>query len=241
MDVELIVAPREELARRFVADLAREIRAAPPHRHRTLAIPGGSVAEAFLPALVAAPIAWEDVELFWADERAVDPASPGSNFGLAHRLWLEPARVPVARIHRMHAEMPDLEASARAYAAELAAAAGDPPRLDYVLLGVGADGHVASIFPGGDPERYLAAPTVGWVSDAPAEPSRRMTLGMRVLADARRIVVAAFGAAKAPALASALNGDGDASPLGVLLAAATRPLLLADPEAAALLEDVRPA
>ena len=234
---ELIIAPRAELARRFVADFAREIRAAPSHRHRTLAIPGGSVAEAFLPALASAPLDWNEVEVFWSDERAVDPASPDSNFGLAHRLWLEPAKVPAARVHRMHAEARDLAESARRYAAELLAAAGDPPRLDYVLLGVGSDGHVASIFPDRDATRYLDAPAVGWVSDAPASPPRRMTLGMRTLADARRVVVAAFGASKSRALASALDDDGDASPLGVLLRATERPLLLVDAEAAALLRD----
>lgn len=235
MAVDLIIASRAELARRFVDDLVREIRAAPSNRRRTLAIPGGSVAEAFLPALADAPLDWNEVELFWTDERAVDPASPDSNFGFAHRLWLEPAQVPPARVHRMHAEADDLEASARRYAAELLAAAGDPPRLDYVLLGAGADGHVASIFPGSDPTRYLDAPTVGWVGDAPPPLPRRMTLGMRPLADARRVVVAAFGASKARALASALHGDGDGSPLGVLLAATERPLVLLDPEAAALL------
>lgn len=235
MDVELIIASRPALARRFVDDLAREIRAAPPGRRRTLAIPGGSVAEAFLPALAASGIDWNDVELFWVDERAVDPSSPDSNFGLARRLLLERARVPAGRVHRMHAEQPDLDASAGRYTAELLAAAGDPPRLDYVLLGVGVDGHVASIFPSGDPARYLDAPVVGWTGDAPAAPPRRMTLGMRTLADARRVVVAAFGASKAQALASALDDDGDASPLGVLLRATERPLVLVDPEAAALL------
>ena len=237
MNVELVIAPRDELARRFVEDLAREFRAAGAAGRRTLAVPGGSVAHAFFPALVGAPIDWERVDLFWTDERAVDPGSPDSNFALARELWLDAPSARAVRVHRMRAEAPDLEASAARYAAELLAAAGDPPRLHYVLLGVGADGHVASIFPGVDPSRHLAAPTVDWLDDAPAQPPRRMTLGMGVLACARRVAVAAFGESKAGAVAAALGEDGDSSPLRTLLEATERPLLLLDSGAASQLGD----
>ena len=236
MDVELVIDSRDALARHFVADLAREIRAAGAPGRRTLAVPGGSVAHAFLPALVDAPVDWSSLDLFWTDERAVEPTSPDSNFALARELWLDRVDARAMGVHRMRAELADLQASAERYAAELRAAAGDPPRLDYVLSGVGADGHVASIFPGADRARYLAAPDVGFIEDAPAEPPRRMTIGMAALARARRVTVAAFGASKAGAIAAALR-EGDASPLGVLLASTGRPLLLLDPEAASRVGD----
>src|SRR5688500_10011471 len=139
MKAEVIVAERQGLAEKFVADLEAAVRAAPPDRAFTLAVPGGSVAEAFFPSLAAAAIDWTRVEIFWTDERAVAATSPDSNVGLARRLWLEPARVPHARIHPMDGTTDDLAAAAAAYDAELRGIAGMPPVLDYVLLGVGED------------------------------------------------------------------------------------------------------
>ena len=110
------------------------------------ALPGGSVASAFFPTLAALAVDWTRIEMFWIDERAVPPDHPDSNYGLASRLLLVPARVPPARIHRMHGELPDLEQAARRAADELKSIAGDPPHLDLALVGVGEDGHVASIF-----------------------------------------------------------------------------------------------
>lgn len=235
MPAELIVAPPGELARRFVDDLARELRAAPPGRGFTLAIPGGSVAQSFLPELAHAPIDWRAVDVFWCDERAVAPTAPDSNFGLASRLWLEPAGVPADRVHRMPADTPDPRTAVAEYARALAGAAGAPPRLDYVLLGVGEDGHVASVFPHRHDEGR-ADDSVAWVHDAPKPPARRMTLTLDTLARATRVAVAAFGASKAPAVATALDVPDDPSPLGRLLRSTGRPLLLLDPEAARRLE-----
>jgi 6-phosphogluconolactonase/glucosamine-6-phosphate isomerase/deaminase len=112
-----------------------------------VALPGGSVAPAFFPALATRAIDWTRVECFWIDERAVPPDHPDSNFALASRLLLVPARVPPGRIHRMHGELPDLDQAARRAADELKSIAGDPPHLDLALAGAGEDGHVASIFP----------------------------------------------------------------------------------------------
>lgn len=231
MDVEVVVRPPDELARWFVADLEREIRAAlsDPGRKRpfTLAVPGGSVAEAFFPLLATAAIDWSRVAVFWVDERAVPPASPESNYGLAERLWLGPASVPASSVHRMEAEAADIGRAAEDYAAELEEAAGSPPVLDYVLLGVGTDGHVASVFPGArvDPSSESAT----WTDHAPKPPSRRMTLSLRTLSRARRVVVAAFDASKRTVMRAALEDPAAETPVAqVLRMAANGVVLLVD-------------
>ena len=113
-----------------------------------VAVPGGSVASAFFPTLAALAVDWTRIEVFWIDERAVPPDHPDSNFALASKLLLVPARVPAARTHRMYGELPDLAQAARRATDDLKLIAGDPPFIDFVLAGVGDDGHVASIFTG---------------------------------------------------------------------------------------------
>jgi 6-phosphogluconolactonase len=221
----------EALARRF----ADEVEGALAERDvATVALTGGSFAPAFYPRLSRLPVDWSRLRFFWGDERAVPPDDEQSNCRLARELWLTPASVPAASVHRMPGEAADLDAAAAAYAEVLAAAAGEPPRLDLVMLGVGEDGHVASLFPG---HRLLRerARSVAVVEDAPKPPPRRLTLTLPVLARARLLVVGALGAAKAAPIAAAL-GDSDSSlPLALLLRRARRTLVLLDPAAAAAL------
>ena len=231
MEAECIVGSPTELARWFVADLERAIRAVSPRRRFTLAVPGGSVAEAFFPRLATSGIAWQGVDVFWADERAVPPESAESNHRLATRLWLDPAGVPPESVHRMPADLPDLARAAEEYARTLRFAAGSPPRLDYVLLGVGSDGHVASIFGAHGEER--AAEPVTWTDTAPKPPPRRMSLSLETLANARRVVVAAFDESKRPAIATAFHEQDAATPVARLLRAAASPVLLLGEGAAA--------
>ena len=114
----------------------------------------------------------------------------------------------------MRGESPNLDAAATACADDLAATLGVPPRLDLALLGVGADGHVASLFPGhpalDETERYVVA-----VRDAPKPPAERLTVTLPVLAAARAICIAAFGPEKAPVLRAALAPGGITSPVPV--------------------------
>jgi 6-phosphogluconolactonase len=206
-------------------------------RRLAWALPGGSVAEAFLPVLAEARIDWDAVEFFWGDERAVPFDDPDSNFGLAYRLFLERVAVDPQRVHRMPADAPDLDAAAARYADDLTGGLGTPPRLDLVLLGCGPDGHICSLFPGhpalAEETRWTVA-----VTDAPKPPPRRLTLTLPTLVAARTICVAAFGAEKAPILAEALEPT---SPLPVahVLRAATGHLLV-DPDAASLLPTTAP-
>ena len=197
-------------------------------------LPGGSVASAFFPVLATLAVDWTRIDIFWIDERAVPPDHPDSNYGLASRLLLVPARVPVARVHRMHGELPELDQAARRAADELRSIAGDPPLLDLILAGVGEDGHVASIFPSLSAVARSAKVDVIAVHDSPKAPPRRLTLALDVLARAGLVIVAAFGTSKAGAVRDALEGDA-MTPVGELLRRATSSLVLLDRGAGGLL------
>lgn len=192
-------------------------------------LPGGSVATAFFPALAALAVDWSRIDLFWIDERAVPPDHPDSNYGVASRLLLVPARVPVSRIHRMYGELPELEQAARRASDELKSIAGDPPHFDLVLAGVGDDGHVASIF-GNDVAHHDSGPVIA-IHDSPKPPSRRLTLTLSVLAGAGMVVVAAFGASKTAAIRAALDANPATTPVAELLRRASSSLVLLDREA----------
>jgi 6-phosphogluconolactonase len=127
----------------------------------------------------------------------------------------------------MQGELPELDQAARRASDELRSVAGDPPRLDLALVGVGEDGHVASIFPG--LRRAPVDPVIA-VHDAPKPPARRLTMTLPVLADAGIVVVAAFGAAKAEAMRDAI-GASDRTPVARLLRDASSSLVLLDREA----------
>ncbi len=245
MPPTILIDAVEALAAGFAARLARGVRRAQRAGRRfALAIPGGSVAAAFLPRLADAAIDWTNVDLFWCDERAVPPDHPDSNYGAARRLWLDLVARPGPRLHRMETGgghvtgdrdpggSADLDAAAAAYARALRNSLGDPPRLDLVLLGVGPDGHIASLFPGHAALQERDRPVLAIV-DAPKPPARRLTLTLPVLAAAREVVIAAFGAEKAAAIRTAIGDDRRADlPVARVVRAARRPLLLLDPAAA---------
>jgi 6-phosphogluconolactonase len=194
-----------------------------------VALPGGSVATAFLPTLAAVAVDWTRIEIFWIDERAVPPDHQDSNFAIASTLLLVPARVPGPRIHRMYGELPDLAQAARRATDDLKLIAGDPPFIDFVLAGVGEDGHVASIFNHvGTAGLGLETRPVIPIYDAPKPPARRLTLTLPVLARAGRVVVAAFGASKAAAMRSALHDADARTPVAELLRSAPSSLVLLD-------------
>jgi 6-phosphogluconolactonase len=225
----VIVDRPPALAEALAVRLEEEAAAAFAARDRfAIALPGGSVAEAFAPRLAALPVDWSRVELFWVDERAVPPADPASNYGLALRLGLAASGAPVARVHRMNGEVDDLDGAAASYEATLRDRLGEAARLDVALLGVGEDGHVASLFPGhpllAERERLVAA-----VHDAPKPPPRRLTLTLPALLAARLVVIAAFGEAKAAAIAAALGGERSPLPVARVANAASRILFLLDP------------
>ena len=144
---------------------------------------------------------WTRVHLFWGDERYVPHDDPRSNYYLAHEAWLRKSNIPRENIHPMPTHYPDPDDAARAYEAELRAHFGAEvpfPSFDLVLLGVGDDGHIASLFPG---EPTLDEAT-RWVvpSRAPTEPRQRLTLTLPVLNATRRVWFLVSGESKRSAI-----------------------------------------
>ena len=134
------VARMVVLASAFIADRAA---AAIALRGRfRIALAGGSTPRALYPRLVRT-VDWSHTDVFFGDERTVPPDDPQSNYRMARETLLDPARVPAKNVHRWQAEADNLDAAARAY--ELALGIGGS--LDLALLGLGPDGHTASLFP----------------------------------------------------------------------------------------------
>ena len=233
MRPEVLVAPVRQLLDRLAADVSVEAAHARSRRGLfAMALPGGSVGIHSFPVLATVLLDWDVTHIFWADERAVPASSPDSNFGLADSLWLRKSGASLSSIHPMDADHPDLKAAAVAYGEELVRVLGKTPRLDLLLLGVGPDGHVASLFPGHSAlseEHRLALPIV----DAPKPPPRRLTLTLPMLTSAERVIVMALGESKAAVMREALRQKDAQLPVSLVLRRAQRPLVLLDEEAGA--------
>jgi 6-phosphogluconolactonase len=225
---EIIIDTPANLADRLAARVAHEgLRALASRGRFAVAVPGGSVARAFFPRFARDSFDWSRADFFWTDERAVPVTDPESNYGLARSLWLDPAAVPVDRLHRLEADAADLEDAAAHAGQDLVRCVGQPPRLDIVLLGVGTDGHVCSLFPGHallDEEHKW----VGVETAAPKPPPRRLTLTLPTLAAADLVVVAAFGKTKADLVGAALRDPASTLPVARALRQARRALVLLD-------------
>lgn len=175
----------------------------------TAALSGGATPIPFFRRLAEqaanSGIDWEKVHLFWADERCVPPDHPESNFRLAREHLL--ARLPAqeAVVHRIAGELPPQEA-ARACEADLARSFPGPgiPRFDLIWLGVGSDGHTASLFPGIDQAGVARRTAVAVNIAGPKHP--RVTLTLPVINNARHVVFLVTGAAKADIVAEILHG-----------------------------------
>jgi 6-phosphogluconolactonase len=232
MTPEVIIDTPAALARVFAERFAAEARAAIAARGRfSCALPGGSVAETFFPILARAPVEWDKIDFFWGDERAVAPDDPDSNYGLAKRLLFDTVGTDSRCLHRIVAEGGDLEAAARAYEEEMVRVLGEPPRIDLVVLGLGPEGHVCSLFPD-HPLLRECVRRVAAITDSPKPPPRRITFTMLPLEQARLVCVAGFGASKAGAIRAAVE-DADAQiPVALALRTAQRALVLVDPDAA---------
>lgn len=190
-----------DAAARFVAAAIRDVLRRRPACH--LALSGGRTPAALFDALARLPptarIRWGALRLYWVDERAVPPDDPASNYGAARAQLLARVPVPAAHVHPMPACRAPLDQGAREYEALLRREVGggaDGPALDLVLLGVGEDGHTASLFPG-DPaaeerERLVVAVPAG----RGVPPVARLTMTLPLINRARRVVFLATGAGK---------------------------------------------
>ena len=221
---DVVYGEVEDLAKAFVARVERRFEEL---GRLSLALPGGSAAAAFCPALALARVRWRDVDLFWCDERAVPPDHPDSNYRVANELLLSRVELNPGRVHRMRAEVPDLEAAAAEYEKRIVRSSGAPPHVDVVLLGVGPDGHVCSLFPGHaalEERHRLVVP----VFDSPKPPPRRLTLTLPALAGAL-IVVAAFDESKAGVIREALDDPASMLPVSRAARAGGEVLFLLGP------------
>lgn len=153
-------------------------------------------------------IPWTHVHVFWGDERYVAPEDPRSNYRMAKETLLDHVPCPEANIHPMPTHFATTAIAARAYEVMLRAHfAGEWPQFDLVLLGMGEDGHTASLFPGS----LALAERTRWVvaAQAPVEPRARLTLTLPALTRAAAVSVLVAGSAKAKALRHVLEGPGD--------------------------------
>jgi len=207
-----------QLAREFVEAVGRF----------TVALSGGSTPK-HLYSLLASPdyknqIPWNDVELFWGDERCVAPDHPESNFRMAEEALLSKIKIPAENIHRMPGERSPQVAAAE-YEKELqkffGLKSGALPRFDLILLGIGEDGHTASLFPGSEAladdrpsqshrgrmgtetARLVVAPFVAKLN------SYRLTLTLPILNNAANVWFLVTGAGKVDAVKQVFSGSAD--------------------------------
>jgi 6-phosphogluconolactonase len=166
-----------------------------------VALAGGATPRALYPALVGG-IDWARAEIFFGDERAVPPDDPQSNYRMARETLL--GRVPVApgAVHRWRGESDDLDAAARDYERALRGADA-APWLDLALLGLGADGHTASLFPG--TTALAETSRLAVAVEVPAVGGRRLTLTYPALLGAAAVFFLVAGGGKAAALADVLR------------------------------------
>jgi 6-phosphogluconolactonase len=196
--------------------------------HCSLALSGGETPRPVYRCLAAElpePESWSRVAVYFADERCVPPGDPASNYRMVKETLLDLLPAAPARVHRMEAERSDRDAAARAYEARL------PERLDLLVLGLGADGHIASLFPQSpslaESHRRIIAVT------APKPPPERLTITPPVIRAARLTIGLVSGAGKAEALARVMDGPDD--PDGTPGSLAREGLWIVDTAAAARL------
>jgi len=211
-----ILADGEELCRVAAEEFVRLADEGVRARGRfAVALSGGSTPKALYRLLACERggsrerVPWGHIHVFWGDERHVPPDHPDSNFRMAYEAMLSRVPIPPSNVHRIPAENPDAGRVAEEYARTLreffGLAGGQLPRFDLILLGLGSDGHTASLFPRTDaadePTRLAAAP---WVEKLNAH---RITLTPPVLNNAAHVIVLVSGEEKAETLRAVLEGE----------------------------------
>lgn len=225
----LVVATEQALAEIAAAWIVDAIAVAIAKRGAcSIALSGGHTPREVYRCLAVreADVRWDCLAVYFGDERRVAPDDPASNFRMASEALLARVPLPATRVFRMPAERTDADRAADEYAARL------PERVDVLLLGIGADGHTASLFPGAptlDVRERCVVP-----AESPVVPHGRMTITPPVIARARSIAMIAAGADKAEAVRRAREGpvDWHATPAQL----ARRGTWLVDRDAATLCE-----
>ena len=204
MKVE-IFADADSVAQEAAKFIAAEARAAIAERGRfIMAVSGGHTPWVMLRALAGEEVPWDNVHLAQVDERVAPAGDPDRNLTHLHETLLERAALPPEQIYAMPVESTDLEAAAKQYAGALAKIAGSPPVLDLVHLGLGPDGHTASLVPG---DAVLAVNDADVAVTGIYQGRRRMTLTYPILNRARRVLWLVTGSEKASMLVRLREGD----------------------------------
>jgi 6-phosphogluconolactonase len=197
--VEVQIIDAEDVPRAGAAWMAQRLLAALEARGTaSVALAGGNTPRRVYEELAKLPVAWDSVHVFFGDERCVAPDHPDSNYRMAREALLD--RVRAAHVHRMLGERADREAAAAEYAALL------PDQLDAIVLGLGEDGHTASLFPGHDWSRPVGTSVIA-VSGAPKPPPFRLSVTPEVIWAAGARLVLATGDGKAEQVRRALDGE----------------------------------
>ncbi len=202
-----------ELAQALAGDFQEAVdQAVAENRNLNIALSGGSTPALFCQKLASSShrekINWRQVHLFWGDERCVPPDHPDSNYGMTRKNLLDHIAIPAENIHRIFGEN-DPGDEAKRYAAEierwLPLTQTGWPQFDWILLGLGADGHTASIFPGSD---VVADQTnICAVAVHPETKQKRITLTLPAINHAKRISFLVTGENKAEMVAKVLSGN----------------------------------
>jgi 6-phosphogluconolactonase len=210
----------EAVAQRAAREIAEQIERARGERGVAhVALSGGTTPERTHEVLAGVVEDWGGIEVWFADERCVGPEDPESNYLMVRKTLLEQIAGAPPVVHRMEGELGP-EAGAERYTKELrgAVALGEEgvPVLDVVVLGIGPDGHVASLFPGAPTLDAGEEAVCLGVRNSPKPPPERITLSLAVLRAARRCVLPATGAGKRDAVQEALGEAGQHVPASLL-------------------------
>ena len=222
-----IFADSDAVAREAAAIIAAEARAAVAERGRfIMAVSGGHTPWVMLSALAGEEVPWANVHLAQVDERVAPAGHPDRNLTHLRESLLEHAQLPPGQVYAMPVESTDLDAAAKEYAATLTQIAGSPPVLDLVHLGLGPDGHTASLVPG---DAVLQVNDADVAATGIYQGRRRLTLTYPTLNRARRILWLVTGSDKVGMLVRLREAD-PSIPAGRVNP--ERALLLADHAAA---------
>lgn len=242
-----IAANAQELSRIMAEQFVLQAIAAQREKELfTVVLAGGSTPKTLYELLAnetephRGQLCWEKIHFFWGDERHVPPDHPDNNYRMAFETMLAKVPVPSKNIHRIKSEIGDADEAAHEYEQTLVQffklSKGQLPSFDLVLLGMGSDGHTASIFPNSnvinEKERLVVAP---WIEKLK---SYRITLTPPVLNNAASVTFLVSGAEKANALREVLEGDyrPECFPAQIIKPKTGKTLWLADREAAQLLK-----
>ena len=209
---EVRIAPDPEALADEVSGAVRDLSDAPGSRF-AIALAGGRTPRAMYLRLASEPLVsqidWARWHVYFSDERAAPPGDEASNYHLARSMLLDAVPIPRGQVHRMRAEAPDLDAAAAEYSSLLATTLGTPPRFDCVLLGLGGNGHTASLFPNtaalGVADGYATRGLADY------QPYDRLTLTYPAINAARCVIFTVTGADKGDALRAVVDGTAPAA------------------------------